>query len=43
VDIELKKVTVQFFDGEDVVLEGKWLDRLIGNGSMSGLMNFVKA
>jgi len=42
-EINVKKITIQFFDGDDVVLEGKWLDRLINEGIGSGLMNFAKA
>lgn len=42
-EIQLKKITIEFFDGDDVVLEGNWLDRLIRAGAGSSLMNFAKA
>lgn len=42
-EIRLKKVTIQFFDGDDVVFEEKWVDRLVKIGTGASLINFVKA
>ena len=42
-EINVKKITIQFFDGEDIILEAKWLNRLINESAGASVMNFLKA